>query len=91
MKKLLLFILLVIGFTSCEVDTSYDCYTFQVTTQRTYSPYRPGYYDVYEYYRCGMTSYNAYNEARSNEYYTTYYQNGYYITERQTCTYWRRY
>ena len=89
MKKLLLIVLLLVGFTSCEVESSYDCYTFQVTTQITYSPYRPGYYDVYRYDRCTMTSYNAYNEAASNEYYITYYQNGYYVTESQTCTYWR--
>ena len=91
MKKLLFILLLLIGVTSCEVDSSYNCYTFQVTTQITYSPYRPGYYDTYQYDRCGLTSWDASYEARSNELYSRYYLNGYWVTEQRTCTYWRRY
>lgn len=88
MKKLLLFLLLAIGVSSCEIDT-YDCYRFEVRTEVTYIPYRPSYVSYYNYDRCGISYYMAQNEAYSNEYSYSYYQGGYYITETQTCNFWR--
>lgn len=91
MKKFIAFFVLLFCISSCEIDTGYECYTFEVTTQTIYTPYRPGYYDVYRYERCGITNYTAYNEARSNEYRYSYYQGGYYVEEVRRCTYWRSY
>jgi len=88
-KKLLLFLLLAIGVSSCEVDSSYDCYRFEIRTEITYIPYRPSYVDYYYYDRCGLSYYMAQNEAYSNEYSYSYYQGGYYITETQTCNFRR--
>lgn len=91
MKKLLLLGLLFFGLSSCEVYDEYGCYTFEVRYEETYVPYRPIYYTISRYDRCGLTEYDAYREARFNEYQYTWYNPaiGYYITETQTCTYWR--
>lgn len=91
MKNYVLILLLsLLLISSCEVSNDYDCYTFEVRYERTYVPYRPMYYTVTRYDKCGLSSYMAYQEDRSNEYYYTWYDlNGYYVTERQTCTYWR--
>lgn len=91
MKKIILFILILVSFYSCEIDTDYNCYTFEITREITYTPYKPGYRRVYRYERCGISDYTAYVEARDSEYYITYYQNGYYVDETQTCVYWRKY
>ena len=88
-KNILFVLILTLGFSGCEIDYS-DCYTFKVTNEITYVPYRTPYYSVSYYDMCGLTNYTATQEARSNEYTYTYYQGGYYITEKQTCTFWRR-
>ena len=89
-KIFTLFLILLLTLSSCEV-TDYGCYTFEVMYEETYIPYRPTFYSVTRYDRCGLDQYTAYKEAQSNEYYYTWYNpvNGYYITERQTCLYWK--
>lgn len=87
MKKIILLILIALSLISCEIDT-YDCYRFEVRTEITYSPYRTPYYDYYTYDRCNLSYYMAMDEAESQEYVFSYYNGGYYITERRTCRFW---
>ena len=91
MKKILLLSLLSFTLFSCEVENNYNCYTFEIRYEETYIPYRPMIYSISRYDRCGLTEYDAYREARANEYQYTWYNpaTGYYITEIQTCNYWR--
>lgn len=91
MKKIFLSVILILLLGSCEIQRDYDCYVFEVRYEETYIPYRPVYYSISRYERCGLSEYNAYREALSNEYQTMTYDSlsNYYITVRQTCAYWR--
>lgn len=92
MKKVLILIFGSILLFSCEVQyVDYDCYVFEIRYEETYIPYRPMYYSINRYERCGLSEYNAYREALSNEYQVTTYDSlrNYYTTIRQTCSYWR--
>jgi len=93
MKKILYLLLLSIVFTSCTYY-DYDCYRFEVEKKITYVPdgfglpYRPPVYYYSNYDKCGMTPTSARLEAKNHEYNYNYYYGGYYITEKQTCTYY---
>lgn len=91
MKKYGLLILFLFLFFSCEIDYYQNCYTFEVRYEETYIPYRPTFYSISRYDRCGLDNYQAYVEAQSNEYLTTRYDSllNLYVTQRQSCTYWR--
>jgi hypothetical protein len=89
-KTFLVGLLVLLTLSSCEVDYYYNCYTFELRYEETHIPYRPTYYTITRYEKCGLTDYMAYTEARSNEFYNTWYDpiTGYYTTQRQTCSYW---
>lgn len=89
MKNYFLLLAILLSLASCEVDSSYDCYTFEVRTEVTFVPYRPMQVTYYDYDRYGLSYYMASQEARSNEYCYSYYSGGYYVTEYTTCNFWR--
>lgn len=91
MNKFICATIILFGLYSCEVEPYRYCYTFEVRYEESYMPYRPTYFSVARYNKCGLTEYDAFLESQSNEFYETRYDsiNNYYITQRQSCSYWR--
>lgn len=93
MKKIL-YILILTVISSCTYY-DYDCYKFEIEKRVTYVPdafglpYQPPVYYYSEYDKCGITPASARLEAKNREYEYSYYSGGYYITEKQICTYYR--
>lgn len=90
MKKLVILFILLFTFISCEVDY-YAAYRFRVDITASFIPYYPTYYDSYYYDLYNITPSQAYDESRRNNHTYNYYNNGYYVTEKRYCTYYKLY
>lgn len=95
LKLITLLLIIVTSLSSCVYnDYDYDCYAFEIRKEVVYVPdhtslpYIPPTISYQNYSLCGISSTTAFYEAEKNEYVYSYYYNGYYVTETQTCIYW---